>query len=84
MQQLKHTDMKKRILRSFVGLIILAAFTLPACEFIEDCGTCELVTDDGTEVTTGTPLLYCGDQYQERLNSTPTTVGSVTTYWNCY
>ncbi len=76
--------MKKRIQRSFVGLIVLGAFTLPACEFLEDCGTCELVTVDGGETTTGTPLVLCGDQYQERLNSSPTVVGDVTTYWNCY
>jgi hypothetical protein len=76
--------MKKRILRSCVGLIIISAFTLQACEFIETCGECELVTDDGTEVTYGTPIPLCGDQYLERLNSTPTTIGGVTTYWNCY
>lgn len=76
--------MKKRILRSCVGLIILTAFTLTACEFLEDCGQCETVTYDGTETTYGTPLLFCGDAYQERLNSTPITIGGVTTSWNCY
>lgn len=72
--------MKNRILRSCVGLIVLAAFTLPACELLEDCGTCVLVTD-GEE---GTPLLYCGDSYQDKLNSSPTTIGGVTSYWDCY
>jgi hypothetical protein len=76
--------MKKTILRSLAGLIILAAFMLPACEFLEDCGTCELVTEDGTEVTTSTPLLFCGEAYQEKLNSEPTTIGGITTYWNCW
>ncbi|MEX0981869.1 MAG: hypothetical protein WD577_05195 [Bacteroidales bacterium] len=73
--------MKKQILRSCVGLIVLVAFfTLPACELLEDCGTCVLVTD-GEE---GTPLLFCGDAYQERLNSSPTTINGVTSYWDCY
>jgi len=77
--------MKKKILRSFVGLIILASFTLPACEFLEDCGTCELVTEiDGVVDNVGAPLLFCGDQYQERLNSSPTTIGNTVTYWSCY
>jgi len=76
--------MKKRITRSLAALVVLAAFTLPACEFLEDCGTCELVTDDGTEVTYGTPLIFCGESYQEKLNSEPTTIGGVTTWWNCY
>ncbi len=76
--------MKKKILRSFVGLIVLGAFTLPACEFLEDCGTCELVTEDGTDITYGTPLLFCGDSYTEKVNSSPTTIGNIVTYWNCY
>lgn len=76
--------MKKRVLRSLAGLIVLVALTLPACEFLEDCGTCELVTDDGTEITYGTPLLFCGEAYQEKLNSEPIEVAGVTTWWNCY
>jgi len=76
--------MKKRILRSFVGLIVIAAFAFPSCEFLEDCGTCELVTDDGTDITYGTPLLFCGDQLAERQDASPVTVGGTTTYWNCY
>jgi len=75
--------MKKRILRSFVGLIILAAFTLPACEFIEECGTCELVTDDGVDITYGTPLPFCGDALAEKQSSSPTTIGNTVSYWNC-
>ena len=75
--------MKKRILRATVGFILLTSVSFTACEFLEDCGTCTLVTDDGTEVTYGTALLFCGDSYQEKLGSTPTTVLGVTTYWDC-
>ena len=66
------------------GMIVCAAMILPACTFLEDCGTCELVTDDGTNITYGTPLPYCGDDYYERLNSSPVKIGGITTYWNCY
>lgn len=77
--------MKKRIVRTFAGLLILASFTLPACEFMEDCGTCEFLEDDGTDVTVVSAALpYCGDSYYDKLNSESTTVGGVTTYWNCY
>ncbi|MEX0987087.1 MAG: hypothetical protein WD052_06375 [Bacteroidales bacterium] len=76
--------MKKRVFRSLAGFIILASITLPACEFLEDCGTCEFVTDDGTDITYGTPLLFCGDSYADKVNSSPTTIGGTTTYWNCY
>lgn len=77
--------MKKRILRSCVGLIVLGAFTLPSCEFIETCGYCELLEDDGNEITVITPeILYCNDSYLNKLNSKPTELLGVTTYWNCY
>ncbi len=58
---------------------------LPACDFIEECGTCELVTEDANgDVTYGTPLPFCGDQLQEKKDQSPVTVGGITTYWNCY
>lgn len=77
--------MKKQILRSCVGLIFLAAFTLPACEFLEDCGTCELLKDDGNEITVVIKeMIYCNDSYLDKLNSTPTEVLDGITYWNCY
>ena len=67
-----------------VGLVVVGAFALYGCEFLEDCGTCELVTDDGTDITYGTPLIFCGDELLDKQNSTPTTIGGVTTWWNCY
>lgn len=76
--------MKKRILRASAGLVVLTALTLTSCELLEECGTCELVTEENGEITYGTPLYYCGDALIEKQNSTPTTVLGVTTSWNCY
>ncbi|MCF8224646.1 MAG: hypothetical protein K9J30_02075 [Bacteroidales bacterium] len=76
--------MKKRILRSTAAFVFLAAFIMPSCEFLEECGTCELVTDDGNEITYGTPLIFCGDNLLEKQNSEPVSIGGVTTWWNCY
>ena len=76
--------MKKR------NIIVLAAFALamgllPACDLIEECGTCKLITEDGSgNVTEGTPLPLCGEALREKQDQAPTTVGSTTTYWDCY
>ncbi|MDA3821282.1 MAG: hypothetical protein PF450_01530 [Bacteroidales bacterium] len=78
--------MKKRILRSSVGLIVIASFALPSCEFLEDCGTCTLIVEvDGVvdEDQTGIPLPFCGDALIEKQNSSPTVVGSTVSYWDC-
>jgi len=76
--------MKKRILRLFAGMVILVAFTLPSCEFMQDCGTCEEVRDDGTNITYGNPQIVCGDAFYSLADSDPVTENGVTTYWNCY
>ena len=76
--------MRKRIIH--VGAVALFALgLLTSCDLIEECGTCELVTEaaDGT-ITKGTPLPFCGDQLKEKEDQSPVTVGGVTTYWNCY
>jgi hypothetical protein len=67
------------------AMIVFALGFLHACDLIEECGTCELITEyaDGTR-DTGTPLPFCGDDLKDRENSSPVTVGGVTTYWNCY
>lgn len=76
--------MKNRnLLLPFIFLSVMGL--LPACDLLEECGTCELVTEnaDGS-VTNGTPLPFCGDALAEKKNSSPVTVGGVTTYWDCY
>lgn len=79
-----------RILMQKRNLLISALFVfvvgmLPACELLEECGTCELVTVDADgNKTFGTPLPFCGDDLEEKQNSSPVTVGGITTYWDCY
>ena len=76
--------MKKRIILSaliFAGLTCLTV----SCEILDECGNCELVTIDanGNE-TRSTPLPYCGEELKDRKDSSPETIGGVTTYWECY
>jgi hypothetical protein len=67
-------------------VVVLTMCILPSCDFIEECGECELVTEatDGTK-TYGTPLLLCGDELKEKENESPETHpdGKVS-YWNCF
>ncbi len=76
--------MKKKYTRTIAGFIIMAAMTLPACDYFENCGTCEKVVDDGTNITYPEKKPVCGDAYLDLLYSTPVTENGVTTYWNCY
>jgi len=75
--------MKKRILRLTAAFLIVAAF-VPACDLIENCGTCYMVTEfqDGTTEST-TPLIYCDENYTDKVNSTGLTIGGNTAYWVC-
>ena len=75
--------MKKRNL-FIAALFIVLMGSLSACELIEECGTCTLVTvdSDGNE-TRAAPVPFCGDALIEKQNSSPVTVGGTTTYWEC-
>jgi len=67
------------------GMVLFLTAVVPACDILEDCGQCELVTIDAEGNTSrSTPMLYCGDDLEEKLNSSPVTVNGVTTYWDCY
>ena len=75
--------MKKRNLLITV-VIVLLSVVIPGCDLLEECGTCELVTEDADgNITYGTPLPFCGEALEEKKNSSPVTVGGVTTYWEC-
>ena len=75
--------MRKRIIH--VGALALFALgLLTSCDLIEECGTCELVTESNGTTTNGTPLPFCGDQLKEKEDQSPVTVGGQTTYWICY
>jgi len=73
----------KRIARLLLAFFFFAIL-VNSCELIENCGTCSLVTEeDGVEVSRTPGVLYCDDKYEEKKNSSPVTVGSTTTYWDC-
>ena len=75
--------MRKRIMH--LGAVALFALgLLTSCDLIEECGTCQLITESNGSVTKGTELYYCGDQLKEKEDQSPVTVGGQTTYWNCY
>ena len=76
--------MKKRNI-VIAAVVVLAMGVLPACDIIEECGTCELVTEDADgNKTYGTPLPFCGDALTEKEDASPVTINGITTYWNCY
>lgn len=68
------------------SLVSLALVVLPACDLVEECGTCEYVTEysDGRDTEYGPPLPFCGDDLKERENAPPVTIGPATSYWDCY
>ena len=76
--------MKRRNI--FIATVVaLALAVIPACDLVEECGTCELVTEDGDgNKTYGTPLPVCGDDLKEKEDAPPVTINGITTYWNCY
>ena len=76
--------MKKRNI--FISAVLVMALAiLPACDIIEECGTCELVTEDADgNISYGTPLPFCGDDLKEKEDASPVTINGVTTYWDCY
>ena len=75
---------RKNIL--IAAVLIAAMAALPACDLIEECGTCEFVTEysDGTDTEYTTPLPYCGDDLKDKEDASPRTFNGTTTYWNCY
>ena len=76
--------MKKRNLLSS-AVFVFALGLLPACDILEECGTCTLFTEDADgNITEGTPLPLCGDALTEKQDQLPVTVGGITTYWECY
>lgn len=76
--------MKKRNI-VIAAVVVLAMGVLPACDIVEECGTCELVTEDADgNKTYGTPLPFCGDALTEKDDASPVTINGITTYWNCY
>jgi len=75
----------KRLKLTAAAVTLLSLGLLQGCEVFEECGTCELVTIDaaGNETRT-TPLPYCGEELQNKKNSSPQTAAGITTFWECY
>jgi len=67
-----------------VGAVTLFALgLLTSCDLIEECGTCEMVTEANGIETRGAPIPYCGDELKEKEDQGAVTVGGVTTWWEC-
>ena len=76
--------MKKRKILIATVIVFTMGF-LPACDLIEECGTCVLYTEDadGNIIQQGTPLPFCGDALSEKENQSPEEFNGITTYWVC-
>ena len=73
---------KKNIVFAFV--FTLAMVLLPACDLLDECASCTLITDYGNgNIDEGTPVPFCGEELKAKRNEPPVTVGGVTTYWDC-
>ena len=76
--------MRKRIILSALIFAGLTGLTV-SCEVLDECGTCEQVTiDANNNETRSTPRLDCGEDLKDKKDSSPETIGGVTTYWECY
>lgn len=65
-------------------VLLLSLGMFNACELLEDCGTCEMVTeyDDGTVERTA-PQLLCGDDLNEKLDYYEETPDGRTIWYEC-
>ena len=76
--------MKKKAIRISVGLIIAASLFLTSCEFLDECGNCELVDVDlDGNITYGAPQFVCGETYLDYKDSEITYTMDGSYYWNC-
>jgi len=74
--------MKRRIAKALaITFLISMAFT--SCELLDDCKTCEPVTNDNGSITTGPGQETCGEDLDRKENEN-ITVGTRTSYYNCY
>lgn len=73
----------KKILYAAVLLIITCTFN--SCEILGDgCQVCQTVSyENGNPIAWGTEAEYCGPDLVSIKAIPPSTVGGVTTYWEC-
>ena len=75
--------MKKRDIL-IAALFVFVLGIVPACDLLEECGTCEMVTveADGT-LSYSTPTLFCGDELTEKKEAGTVEVDGKLIYWIC-
>ena len=73
----------KKILYASALLIITCTFS--SCEILGDgCQVCQTVSyENGNPIAWGTEAEYCGPDLVAIKAIAPSTVGGVTTYWEC-
>jgi hypothetical protein len=73
----------KKILYAAALLLITCAFS--SCEVLGDgCQVCQTVSyENGNPIAWGTEAEYCGQELIAIKAIPPSTVGGVTTYWEC-
>ncbi len=75
--------MKRKI--KYAAAFLFLAWAATACEALEECKFCRMVTTDNTtgDVTEGPEAEYCGAKLVAVEAKGPTTVGNTTTEWVC-
>ena len=75
--------MKKRNLL-FAALLIFIVGLVPACDFLEECGTCEMVTVelDGS-LSYSTPTIFCGEDLADKKDAGTVEIDGKLVYWIC-
>ena len=75
--------MKKKI--KYAAAFLFLAWAATSCEALSDCKFCRMVTTDNStgDVTYGNETEYCGAELIAVEAKGSTTVGSLTTTWEC-
>lgn len=78
-----NNHMKKKVL--YAAAFIFIAWAATSCEALKDCKFCKMVTTDSStgDVTEGFETEYCGAALIAIEAKGPTTVGKLTTVYQC-
>ena len=75
--------MKKRSVLK-VDLFALVLGILPACDLLEECGTCEMVTVElNQRLTYSTPTIFCAEELADKKDAGTVEVDGKFIYWVC-
>jgi len=78
---MKHL-MKKRYL-VITALFVFVLGLIPACDILETCGTCEMVTVENGTPSYSTPTIFCGDELTDKQNAGTVEIDGKLVYWIC-